>query len=131
MSERQQEPSVAQAIAKGSPWDELWFWNCGRPKCQEWIETPSITVAPRGRGAATAEDRAWTDMAQHIEQYHPVRRELPNVYDWKIYRGLAAIWRWVRAGAHWYFTSPVPPILGLIGLVGLLIIGAIELGGGA
>jgi hypothetical protein len=131
MRDRKREPSVVQAIAKGNPWDELWFWNCGRPKCQQWIITPSIGIAPRGRGAATTEMQANTDMAHHIDRFHPVRRELPNVYDWRIYRGLATVWRWVRAGVHWYFTSPVPPMLGLIGIVGLLIIGAIELGGGA
>lgn len=82
MTNRQQEPWVRKAIAKGDPWDELWFWNCGRPKCQEWIETPSIMIAPRGRGAATTEDQAWTDMARHVDQFHPVRRQPPRWWPW-------------------------------------------------
>lgn len=75
MSRKQRvEPSVVQSSSEGMPWDELWFWNCGVPKCQEWIITPSIGVAPRGRGVALTEIRAEADLERHMAEFHPARK---------------------------------------------------------
>lgn len=124
MSRKQRvEPSVVWTGRKGEPWDDRYFWNCGVPKCQEWIITPNIGVAPRGRGQARTEVRAEADLAQHMAEFHPVRKRpavLTNAYRW-----MDATWRCVRAVAHWYLTSPVPPALGLLGLLGLLVLAVI------